>query len=103
MAATRLVSPRVAKSRSRANLGAQRMSRKQGVVTAFVKEIDAQNGRVKVEYRAIDEDLESAWAPIASPMSGKSRGMQFMPEAGDEVLVAFHDGQFDTPFIVGFL
>jgi phage baseplate assembly protein gpV len=79
------------------------MSRRQGVVTAFVKRVDAELGRVQVEYSAIEDQLESAWAPIATPMSGKSRGQLFMPEVGDEVLVAFQDGQFDTPFVVGYL
>src|SRR5262249_30187222 len=26
-----------------------------------------------------------------------------MPEEGDEALVAFHDGKFDSPYVVGFL
>lgn len=79
------------------------MSRRRGVVPAFVKSVDAGQGRVKVEYRVIDDQLESSWAPMASPMSGKSRGALFMPEKGDEVLVAFGDGEFDTPFVVGCL
>jgi phage baseplate assembly protein gpV len=79
------------------------MSQKQGVVTAFVKKTDVKQGRVIVEYRSIDDKLESAWAPIASPMSGKGRGALFMPERGDEVLVAFHDGKMDSPYVVGFL
>jgi len=79
------------------------MSRRHGVVSAFVKKVDAGQGRVQVEYRAIDEQLQSTWAPIASPLSGKSRGALFMPEEGDEVLIAFGDGYFDTPFVVGCL
>jgi phage baseplate assembly protein gpV len=79
------------------------MSTRNGVVNAFVKKVDARQGRVIVEYRAIDDQLESAWAPIASPMSGKGRGALFMPEPGDQVLVAFHDGRFDSPYVVGFL
>jgi phage baseplate assembly protein gpV len=75
----------------------------QGVVTAFVKQVDAKQGRIQVEYSALDDKLESTWAPIASPMSGKGRGAFFMPEKGDEVLVAFHDGKFDSPYVVGFL
>lgn len=78
-------------------------STRQGVVTAFVKTVDAKQGRVQVEFRSIDDKLESTWAPIASPMSGKGRGALFMPEKGDEVLVAFADGKFDTPYVVGFL
>ncbi|HEX6322441.1 MAG TPA: phage baseplate assembly protein V [Vicinamibacterales bacterium] len=74
-----------------------------GVVTAFVHAVDAQQGRVKVEYRAIEDELLSTWAPVAAPMSGGSRGQLFMPEAGDECLVAFENGDFNFPYVVGFL
>jgi len=79
------------------------MSRRPGVVTAFVHDVDAKQGRVQVEFRAIEDDLRSTWAPIASPLSGGKRGQLFMPEVGDECLVAFQDGDFDHPFVVGFL
>lgn len=79
------------------------MTQKAGVVTAFVHKVDAKQGRVKVEYRSIEDKLYSTWAPIAAPMSGKKRGALFMPEEGDECLVAFHDGNFDHPYVVGFL
>ncbi len=79
------------------------MSRRRGVVTAFVREVDAKNGRVQLEYRAMEDNLKSAWAPIASPMSGGARGQLFMPESGDECLVAFENGEFNHPFVVGFL
>lgn len=74
-----------------------------GVVTAFVDEVDARQGRVKVEYKAIEDRMLSPWAYIAAPMSGKGRGALFMPEKGDEVLVCFADGQFGHPYVVGFL
>jgi uncharacterized protein involved in type VI secretion and phage assembly len=79
------------------------MNERHGVVTAFVKKVDVKQGRVIVEYRSIDDKLESTWAPIASPMSGKGRGALFMPEENDQALVAFQDGKFDSPFVVGFL
>lgn len=79
------------------------MRRKSGVVTAFVHDVDTQHGQVIVEYRDIEEGLLSPWAPVAAAMSGKGRGALFMPEKGDEVLVAFQDGVFEHPFIVGFL
>jgi phage baseplate assembly protein gpV len=47
--------------------------------------------------------MESDWASVASPLAGKKRGALFMPEIGDEVLVAFGEGRFDTPYVVGFL
>lgn len=79
------------------------MSTRSGVVTGFVKKVDASQGRIQVAYQAIDDQLQSAWAPVATILSGKKRGALFMPEEGDEVLLAFGDSQFDTPFVVGFL
>lgn len=79
------------------------MSRKGGVVTAFVHQVDPKLGRVKVEFRGREDNLRSAWAPVAAPMGGPKRGQLFMPEVGDECLVAFEDGDFDHPFVVGFL
>jgi hypothetical protein len=79
------------------------MSHRPGVVTAFVHDVDAKQGRVQVEFRAMEDDLRSTWAPIAAPLSGGKRGQLFMPEVGDECLVAFQDGDFDHPFVVGFL
>lgn len=79
------------------------MSKRAGVVTGFVKKVDARQGRIQVEYRGIEKDLLSPWAYVASPLSGKRRGMLFMPEKDDEVLVAYGDGEFGHPYIVGFL
>jgi uncharacterized protein involved in type VI secretion and phage assembly len=79
------------------------MSQRAGVVTGFVHAVDAEQGRVQVEYRGIESELLSPWAYVAAPMSGQGRGMLFMPEPGDEVLVCYADGEFNHPFVVGFL
>ena len=79
------------------------MTRWPGVVAAVVHEVDPRQGRVRVKYPAIETDLESTWAPVAAPLSGSKRGQLFMPEVGDECLVAFESGDFDHPFVVGFL
>lgn len=79
------------------------MSRVGGTITGFVKEIDAEHGRVRLEYRGRQQSLLSPWAYVAAPLSGKGRGMLFMPEVDDEVLVCYGDGDFNHPYIVGFL
>jgi phage baseplate assembly protein gpV len=79
------------------------MSRMQGVATGFVKEVDTSLARVRVSMPTIDDNMESDWASVASPLAGKKRGALFMPEIGDEVLVAFGDGRFDAPYVVGYL
>jgi uncharacterized protein involved in type VI secretion and phage assembly len=44
-----------------------------------------------------------AWAPVATLMAGKKRGTWFMPEQGDEVLLAFENGDISRPYILGAL
>jgi uncharacterized protein involved in type VI secretion and phage assembly len=74
-----------------------------GVVIGIVQEIDAAAGAVKVDFPWMSPPQRSHWAPIATLMSGRARGVYSMPEKDDEVLVAFEHGQFDHPYVVGFL
>jgi uncharacterized protein involved in type VI secretion and phage assembly len=60
-------------------------------------------GRVKVKFPWLDDAEESWWARPATPMAGSSRGMFFLPEVNDEVLVAFEHGDFTRPFVLGSL
>ncbi|MGN6717848.1 MAG: phage baseplate assembly protein V [Candidatus Binatia bacterium] len=60
-------------------------------------------GRVELQFPWLSDSLRSYWAPVAAPLAGKRRGVFFMPEIDDEVLVAFEHGSFDHPFIVGYL
>jgi len=79
------------------------MKELEGVVVGTVSEIDARLGRVKVNFPWLQPAQESHWAPIASLLSGKERGARFMPEKNDEVLVAFDHGQYEHPYVIGFL
>jgi uncharacterized protein involved in type VI secretion and phage assembly len=60
-------------------------------------------GRVKVKLPHLGEADESNWARIAVPMAGMERGIYFLPEVGDEVLVAFERANPRFPFILGAL
>jgi len=60
-------------------------------------------GRVKVRLPALSDNDESNWARIAAPMAGKDRGIYFLPEIDDEVLVGFEHGNPSFPFILGAL
>jgi uncharacterized protein involved in type VI secretion and phage assembly len=60
-------------------------------------------GRVKVTYPWRAADDESYWARIAVPMAGPEVGTFFLPEEGDEVLVAFEGGDLEHPYVVGAL
>jgi uncharacterized protein involved in type VI secretion and phage assembly len=73
----------------------------QGLLIGTVTEVDANLGRVKVAIPEREHD--SYWAPVAAAMAGGGRGAFFMPEVGDEVVIGFDRGQFDHPYVVGFL
>jgi len=60
-------------------------------------------GRVKLHLPLHDEKAETGWARIATMMAGKEMGSLFIPEVGDEVLVAFHLGQIRYPIVIGTL
>jgi uncharacterized protein involved in type VI secretion and phage assembly len=59
-------------------------------------------GRVKVQFFWQD-DVSTHWARATSPHAGPDRGFMFMPEVGDEVGVAFEDGDPERPVILGSL
>jgi uncharacterized protein involved in type VI secretion and phage assembly len=78
------------------------------VVVGIVTNVkDPENlGRIKVRFPWLTDvaaKVESNWARIASNSAGKDRGIFFLPEVDDEVLVAFEQGNPNYPFIVGML
>jgi uncharacterized protein involved in type VI secretion and phage assembly len=84
---------------------ATRMSRISGVVIGVVTNNQDNEGlgRVKVRFPWLSETDESQWARVAAPMAGKGRGLYFLPEVEDEVLVAFEHGDVRFPYVIGAL
>ena len=74
--------------------GSSGTGRMAGVAVAIVIDNnDPQGlGRVRVKFPAISDDEIGHWARIAVLMAGVDRGTFFLPEIGDEVLVAFEQG-----------
>jgi uncharacterized protein involved in type VI secretion and phage assembly len=60
-------------------------------------------GRVKVKLPVLDEKFETDWARVAVPSAGADRGTVFIPDVGDEVLVAFLLGDLRQPVVIGSL
>jgi uncharacterized protein involved in type VI secretion and phage assembly len=75
----------------------------QGVSVAVVTDNQDPDrlGRVRVRFRA--GRRREAWARVAAPMAGKERGICFLPEIEDEVLVAFENGDPAQPYVIGAL
>ena len=79
-----------------------------GVYTALVVDVadpDAQGRvRVRLPWSPDSEGTDyQAWARLATMMAGNNRGSWFVPDEGDEVLVAFEAGDPRRPYVVGAL
>jgi len=79
------------------------MSQIDGVVPGKVDSEPDELGRVRVRLDYLGDSSQTYWAPIATFMSGPDRGSWIMPEKGDDVLVAFENGNADKPYVVGFM
>ncbi|ACU39203.1 VgrG-related protein [Actinosynnema mirum] len=61
----------------------------------------AKLGRVKLTFPWLAPDFTSGWARVLQQGAGKGRGSLVVPEVGDEVLVGFEHGSFDSPYVLG--
>ena len=60
-------------------------------------------GRVRVRFHWMKTDEKSPWLRVASPHGGDNKGIFFMPEVGEEVIVGFEGGSPAKPFVIGML
>ena len=79
-----------------------------GVYPALVTDVVDPDGQGRVRVRlpwSPDPSGQSyeAWARLATLMAGADRGSWFVPDPGDEVLVAFEGGEPRRPYVVGAL
>ena len=78
-----------------------------GVVTGVVtSNSDPENlGRVQVKYpwlpKMDSSELSSGWARLTYVGGGADRGIVFIPEVNDEVLLAFENGNMSSPYVLG--
>jgi uncharacterized protein involved in type VI secretion and phage assembly len=92
-----------------ASLGATKRSHRAagppwpGLVIGQVTDIadPEQRFRVKVAFPWLSDDYESWWARVNQPGGGDTRGLAWLPEVGDEVLVGFVQGDVRDPYVLG--
>jgi phage baseplate assembly protein V len=74
-----------------------------GLVIGTVTDVNdpLKTGRVRVNFPWLDADLKSDWVSVAAPFAGADRGVYWMPEVGDEVVVGFLHGDFDQGIVLG--
>ncbi|SCL35093.1 Uncharacterized conserved protein, implicated in type VI secretion and phage assembly [Micromonospora pallida] len=76
-----------------------------GVVCGVVSNVrDPQDlGRVKLVLPWLSPEHETDWAPVGQLFAGPVGGAFFVPEPGDQVLVAFEFGDVRRPYVLGSL
>jgi uncharacterized protein involved in type VI secretion and phage assembly len=81
------------------------MATLEGVYPASVLDnLDPESlGRVLVRVSGATGTSGDSWARVATLAAGRNRGTWFIPEVGDEVLVAFERGDSKTPYVIGTL
>lgn len=74
-----------------------------GVVPALVSDNrdPEELGRVRLVLPWLSDEFVTGWARTVQLGAGDQRGTLFVPEVGDEVLVAFQDGHLRRPFVLG--
>lgn len=58
-------------------------------------------GRVKLSFAWREPGFTTDWTRCVAPMAGGGRGACFVPEVGDEVLVAFDRDDVRKPYVLG--
>ncbi|HEX8013679.1 MAG TPA: phage baseplate assembly protein V [Flavobacterium sp.] len=58
-------------------------------------------GRVKVQYNWTNGSTTSDWLRMVQPHSGAGKGFYFIPEIGEEVVVAFEGDNVQSPYVIG--
>ncbi len=78
--------------------------RENGILIGTVMDLDDPEkiGRVKVRLVQYNDE-ESCWARVVTPMAGRQRGLFLRPEVGDEVLLAFENGDPRRAYVLGAL
>jgi len=79
------------------------VSRRAGPVIGLVTNNDDPDGqgRVKVKFPWLSDDVESDWARLVGVGAGAERGFFCLPEINDEVLVLFEQGDVNRPHVIG--
>ena len=74
-----------------------------GVVSGEVVDVEdpRESGRVKVRLHWQGGEDPLLWMRMVAPFAGNERGVQFFPEIGDEVVVAFEEGDPERPYALG--
>lgn len=72
-------------------------------VGTVIRNVDPKGqGRIQLKLDELSDANESPWATVVTPMAGKEgKGLHWLPDVGDKVLVAFEHDNPGRPVVVG--
>ncbi|WP_332368999.1 type VI secretion system Vgr family protein [Spirosoma telluris] len=72
------------------------------IATVISNEDPLQLGRVRVQFHWPNQGQgKSSWIRVAFPYTGSDRGMLFIPEKDDQVIISYEANHVDFPLVVG--
>lgn len=74
-----------------------------GVYRAVVTDNKDPEARGRLRVQVPEVESGEFWAELATLMAGDGYGTLFLPDRGDEVLVAFEAGDLERPYVIGAL
>lgn len=77
----------------------QTLSRQPHPQSAVISAYDPNRHAVKATLQP--QNVESGWMPIATAHVGNGFGLAIGPQIGDQIIVGFHEGDIDSPFMMG--
>lgn len=80
-----------------------RQERSYGVAIGKVESVNPLTYQAEVNFPWFSDSGETTTAACATTMAGAGRGAFFLPDRDDQVLVAFEQGDFAKPVVIGSL
>lgn len=75
-----------------------------GLQSAVVEALEGDpQGEERIRVKLMGSDTTAIWARVAIPYAGDGRGLVFLPEVGDEVIVGFMGGNPSEAVVLGSL
>jgi type VI secretion system secreted protein VgrG len=58
-------------------------------------------GRIRVRFHWMNDNEKTPWIRVVNPHAGSDKGVFFMPEKDEHVLIAFENGNPAKPYVIG--
>jgi len=72
-----------------------------GLYEAQVTDVNDPEKEGRVKIKMVNRDMELDWCPVRQFYAGNGYGAFYIPEVGDQIVLAFVEGDMRHPYILG--